>query len=307
MPALIFLNSYKIWFGLFLSLYFIFKYLHFRGLRKEFAFDTFFVFICVQILIQKLYYFYLNYQNFPSIYEIIWNTDLAPDAFFLGLVLNFVISYFLSRKYNFSIYHLIDSLNISYILLVIFYTANFDNLLKETNIIYLSLLFLILLIFKQKLISGFFSFSFVFLVTTFSVIYSFSTNNLIFYIILNTMNALLIFRRGKYMESNLSNDFIESSKNKLLARRAELVREIEDLDHKEPRDMGDSDYIDEVMDDLEIENGKLNKRFLSKVLEKVDRALKRIEDGKYGYDQKTGKQIDKSRLELFPEAEEDVR
>jgi len=109
------------------------------------------------------------------------------------------------------------------------------------------------------------------------------------------------------METNFSNDFIESCKSKLISRREELVREIEDLDHKEPRDMGDSDYVDEVMDDLQIENGKLNKRFLTKVLEKVDRALKRIEEGKYGYDQKTGKPIEKARLELFPEAEENVR
>ena len=109
------------------------------------------------------------------------------------------------------------------------------------------------------------------------------------------------------METQLSKDFIERSKEKLLARREELTREIEDLNHKEARDMGDSDYIDEVMEDLEIENGKINKAFLSKVLEKVNRALKRIEEGKYGYDQKTGEPIEKSRLELFPEAEENTR
>ena len=109
------------------------------------------------------------------------------------------------------------------------------------------------------------------------------------------------------MENNFSKDFIEMCKQKLLVRKAELTKEIEDLDHKEPRDMGDSDYIDEVMEDLEIENGKVNKKFLSVVLDKVNRALKRIEEGKYGYDQKTGQPIDKARLEIFPEAEENVR
>lgn len=109
------------------------------------------------------------------------------------------------------------------------------------------------------------------------------------------------------METSFSKDFIEMCKSKLIARREELVREIEDLDHREPRDAGDSDYIDEVSEDLDIENRKLNKRFLNIVLDKVNRALQRIEEGKYGYDQKTGKPIEKARLELFPEAEEDTR
>jgi DnaK suppressor protein len=307
MPALIFLNNYKIIIGLFLVLYVIFRYLHFRGLRKELAFDTFFVFLVTHVLVQKLYYFYLNYQNFPSIMEIIWNTNLAPDAFFLALTTNFIIVYFLSRRFRFSIYHLYDGLTISTVLFTIFYSLDFQNPLQKTDLLLLFGLFAILLVLKRSLISGFFGFSFIFLISSISIIHTFSTNSLIFYIIMNTMNALLIFRRSKYMETQLSKDFIERSKEKLLARREELTREIEDLDHKEARDMGDSDYIDEVMEDLEIENGKINKAFLSKVLEKVNRALKRIEEGKYGYDQKTGEPIEKSRLELFPEAEENTR
>jgi len=307
MPALIFLNNYKIWIGVLVSLYVIFKYLHYRGLRKEYSFDTFFIFLVVQIVFQKLYYFYLNYQNFPSIYEIIWNINLSGDAVFLGLTFNFILSYFLSKRFRFSIYHLIDALNISTVLFVIFYIFNFENPLQELNSLYLLAVLCILLVLKQKLVSGFFTFSFTFFITTFSIIYTFSTNNLIFYIILNTMNALLILQRSKYMEASLSKDFIESCKAKLISRREELVREIEDLDHKEPRDMGDSDYVDEVMEDLQIENGKINKLFLNKLVQKIDRALTRIEEGKYGYDQKTGKPIEKARLELFPEAEENAR
>jgi len=307
MPALIFINNFKLYIGIILSLYIIFKYLHFRGLRKEFAFDSFFVFIVFQILIEKGYYFYLNYQNFSSISEILLNTNLSNDAFFLAILTNFFIAYLLSRKFNFSIYHLLDSFNITTIVLTFFYTFNFLNPISDKNLIFLISIFLFLILMKRKFISGFFSFVLVFLLTNLVLIFSYSTNSLIFYLLLNTMNALLIFRRSKYMETQLSKDFIENCKARLLARREELVQEIEDLDHRDPRDVGDSDYVDEVMEDLEIENRKLNKRFLGVVLDKVNRALKRIEEGKYGTDQKTGKPIDKARLELFPEAEENSR
>jgi len=307
MPALIFLNNFKIYIGIVVVLYIIFKYLHFRGMRKEYAFDIFFIFLFFHVLIQKSYYFYLNFQNFSSISEIILNFNLAEDAFFLSLALNFFLCYFLSRIFKFSIYHILDSLNISVIVFTTFYALDFQNILQNNYLFLLILLLLLLLKLKNRFISGFFSFFLIFLITNFSLVYTFSTNNLIFYLFLNTMNALLILRRSKYMESQLSNDFIEKCKSKLISRREELVREIEDLDHREPRDAGDSDYIDEVSEDLDIENRKLNKRFLNVMLEKINRALKRIKEGKYGYDQKTGKPIEKARLELFPEAEENTR
>lgn len=308
MPQLLlFLNTYKIWIALGISLYLVFKYLHFRGLRKEFSFDTFFIVLFFQIVIQKLYYFITNFQSFSSLTEAFLNFNLSNDAFFISIVLNFIISFIVSKIYRFSIYHFLDSINLSLITFVLIYTFNFEDITNNLNSFYLLVLLLTLVLTKKYFISGFSSFILVFVTSSFIILQSFSINSLIFYIIANTMNALLIFRRNKYMENNFSKDFIEICKQKLLVRKAELTKEIEDLEHNEPRDMGDSDYIDEVMEDLEIENGKINKKFLSVVLEKVNRALKRIEEGKYGYDQKTGQPIDKARLELFPEAEENVR
>ena len=106
---------------------------------------------------------------------------------------------------------------------------------------------------EKRFNSGFATFLFVFTLSNYFLLYPVENNSLIFYLILNTMNALLILQRSKYMETSLSKDFIESCKARLISRREELVREIEDLDHREPRDMGDSDYVDEVMEDLQIE------------------------------------------------------
>ena len=307
MPEIInFLNSYKIILVLIFCLYFIFKYLHFRGLRREYAFDTFFNFVVIQVLLLKLYYLANNYQNFPSLTEILLNFNVTEDALFVSLVVSMVLAFYLGRKFVFSVFHILDSLIITTSVSLVLFLVDYGNPLSNLSLIWLSAVILILLLVKKRFISGFFSFVFIFLLTNFQLISPFATNGLIFYVLLNTMNALLIFRRFKYMDNQLTRDFIQSSKEKLLTRREEILKEIKDAEHTEGRDVGDSDYIDEVMEDMVIEQDKLNSNYLKTVLAKIDKALKKIEEGKYGIDEKTGKPIDKARLELFPEAEEDT-
>ena len=307
MPEIInFLNSYKIILVLIFCLYFIFKYLHFRGLRREYSFDTFFVFVVFQVLVLKLYYLANNYQNFPSLTEILLNFNLTEDALFVSLSFSIVLAFYLGRRFVFSVYHILDSLIIATSFSLLLFLVDYSNLLSNLNLIWLFAGTLILLLIKKRFISGFFSFVFIFLITNYQLIFPFASNGLIFYVILNTMNALLIFRRFKYMDNQLTKDFIQSSKEKLLARREEILKEIKDAEHTDGRDVGDSDYIDEVVEDMVIENDKVNSSYLKTVLVKIDKALKKIEEGKYGIDEKTGKPIDKARLEIFPEAEEDT-
>lgn len=108
------------------------------------------------------------------------------------------------------------------------------------------------------------------------------------------------------MENHLSSDFISSAKNKLIARREEILKEIKDTEI-EPREFGDTDYMDEVMDESRVSEDLFRRRDLKQLLVRIEKALKKIDEGKYGYDEKTGEPIDKARLELFPEAEENVK
>ena len=58
---------------------------------------------------------------------------------------------------------------------------------------------------------------------------------------------------------------------------------------------------------MQVERNYILKKDIESSIEKINKALKRIEEGKYGVDQKTGEPIDKARLEMFPESEHNVK
>jgi len=132
---------------------------------------------------------------------------------------------------------------------------------------------------------------------------------LIFYLILNTMNALFTYRRMRYMTQTLSNEFIAQCKEKLIKRKEKILEDLKviDEDVDTDRDTGNAEYLDEVAEDIKVEKNYMFKKDLEKMLENVNDALKRIDDGTYGVDKKTGEPIDPARLELFPEADENVK
>lgn len=111
------------------------------------------------------------------------------------------------------------------------------------------------------------------------------------------------------MDNHLTKDFIEACRLKLLERRERILQQIA-TDNSELNvrrgDVGDSDPIDEAYEVLDREIDVENKGMLETILARINKALKKIDDGKYGYDEKTGKPIEKARLEEFPEAEEDT-
>ena len=68
-----------------------------------------------------------------------------------------------------------------------------------------------------------------------------------------------------------------------------------------------AEYLDEVQEDMKVEKNYIFKKEVNQMLEAVDAALKKIDDGTYGIDKKTGEPIDPARLELFPESDENVK
>jgi DnaK suppressor protein len=162
---------------------------------------------------------------------------------------------------------------------------------------------------QKKFISGFTTFLTSFVLTNYLLLYPVIESGLIFYIIVNTITALFIYRRIKFMQTYLSQDFIEKCKETLLERREKLLTDLKviDEDVDPDRDVGNAEYIDEVQEDLKIEKNYIFKKELQETLDKINRALKRIEEGSYGLDSKTGEPIDKARLEIFPEADENVK
>jgi DnaK suppressor protein len=102
--------------------------------------------------------------------------------------------------------------------------------------------------------------------------------------------------------------FVEKQRQRLSKVRAELLTAASDDEADEENVRGESsasgsrEYEDDAqrLDMLERE-GNLVVRDVGR-LERVDRALKKIEDGTYGLSDQSGQQIPRERLEAVPES-----
>jgi len=94
-------------------------------------------------------------------------------------------------------------------------------------------------------------------------------------------------------------------REKLLQERARLEKEIAAVE-AEVNAIAAEDDIDDVADMAELvvdndrDHGVL--KTLKQELQDVEDALKRIAEGTYGFDEKTGEPISKARLEVYPAA-----
>lgn len=287
----------------FFSIYFIFKKLNFYGMRREWAFDVSIIYFVLSLVYLKLIYFFQNYQNFSTFGEIFLNLNLPNQKISFFLIYNFVIALFFARFTRFSVYKILDTLTLNFVVVLGIFSI-------RSHEIYLILFILISSYFiEKKFNSGFTTFLFVFALTNYFLLYPVESNSLIFYLILNTMNALFTYRRMRYMTQTLSNEFIAQCKEKLIKRKEKILEDLKviDEDVDTDRDTGNAEYLDEVAEDIKVEKNYMFKKDLEKMLENVNDALKRIDDGTYGVDKKTGEPIDPARLELFPEADENVK
>jgi DnaK suppressor protein len=118
-------------------------------------------------------------------------------------------------------------------------------------------------------------------------------------------------------KSGIDAAFVEKQRQYLLRLRASLVAataaaEADEADVKGERGGGALEFEDDAqeLDALE-RDGNLVVRDVER-LERVDRALKKIEEGTYGLSDESGQPIPRDRLEAVPEAlytlsEEEVR
>jgi DnaK suppressor protein len=104
-------------------------------------------------------------------------------------------------------------------------------------------------------------------------------------------------------EDYMSPQQLEYFRQKLLHWREELIEESrETIEHMKEENWHEPDIADRAS--LETEAGvelRTRNRYL-KLIAKIDAALKRIEDGEYGYCEETGEPIGLKRLEARPVA-----
>ena len=92
-------------------------------------------------------------------------------------------------------------------------------------------------------------------------------------------------------------------KNKLLTWKAELIDEAQEtMTHLKEEKLNEPDLIDKASAEIETASELRTRDRYRKLINKIDHALKRIEDKTYGYCEETGEQIGLKRLEARPVA-----
>src|SRR5580700_4850280 len=104
----------------------------------------------------------------------------------------------------------------------------------------------------------------------------------------------------KTVKSEIDGVFVEGQRHRLLRMRTTLVAAVHAAESEE-----DDVKTQRTGDALELEalerDGNLVVRDVAR-LERVNRALKKIEEGSYGLSDRSGKPIPRERLEAVPEA-----
>ena len=112
----------------------------------------------------------------------------------------------------------------------------------------------------------------------------------------------------------ISKELLNELKERLITRKSRIEEELSKFTHKNsdgvlkanfPKDLGsekseNANEVEEYADRLAIEKN------LEKELENINAALERMEKGTYGFDVKTGKEINMERLKACPSASENV-
>ncbi|PIR42993.1 hypothetical protein COV24_05050 [candidate division WWE3 bacterium CG10_big_fil_rev_8_21_14_0_10_32_10] len=108
----------------------------------------------------------------------------------------------------------------------------------------------------------------------------------------------------------LTPEFIQEQKERLLKKRSELTKEInrlgsEDAYLEESKDVvgrNQDEYETDAQEDIQHSNTAKSIESITQDLDQVNKALQKIEDKKYGFDENTNERIDIARLRVYPEA-----
>lgn len=112
-------------------------------------------------------------------------------------------------------------------------------------------------------------------------------------------------------KKHLTSEQLELLKAKLLKEYGKLQKTIELVDSQDP--FKDPDYVNDnasvdtdVREQMDHATIEAEVKSLQRRLKLVEKALRKMEKGTYGYDVQTGEPISFKRLEIMPEAEHTI-
>lgn len=242
---------------------------------------------------------------------------LIDEVYTLSLVaflISLVPVYYYSKRYRWSVYRILDIYSLGTSAFLMFLSLGYFVVHEQREYaIFLFLLFLLYAIIMRnrgyKYLSGVIFSVFTIFISLSFVVYLRKSGYLLFASILFTIGLVNLYLRGKktMSKSILPENFIAGLKNKLLSKEKRLTQEQQVLIKDDPYlQQGRATDNSEVYDDVLEDTGKIitdaRMSILTGLRIQVRKALAAIKLGKYGKCEVCGKNIDKARLEVYPEA-----
>ncbi len=277
------------------------------GFDKEKVFDVYFLSVAYLIGL----HFLIRYLSFYY-YQIEQNQGFVlASSFVTGTLIAYKM---LTKKWKWSVYRFLDIFSFLFFSLsvVVFFSQAY--LAKDTSsYIYLSayaVAFLVAYYTRNKTFSGATFSAFLLLAALMGQNFFMSNTYLIFYISLITISIVNLFIRSKQKMANnkLKFELMAKIKGLLLSKDKRLKDEQQKLIEEDPylqegRDTGNAEEIDEaILEDRAKTEIDIKKKSIGFMQEQVRRALGKMEKGEYGICEVCGQEIDKARLEVYPEA-----
>lgn len=277
------------------------------GFDKEKVFDMFFL---STIYLVGLF-FLIDYTSFYNYYIEQNQSIILVSSFVVGTL---VLYKYVTKKWKWSVYRFLDIFSFLYFAFAIFILFGQAYLSGEMSAyIYLGFytsLYLLFYYTRNLTFSGLAFSAFLILTSVVGLLFYKDEVYLIFYLALITISIVnLVIRSKTKMTKNKFNfDFIAKIKGTLLSKEKRLKDEQQKLIEEDPylqegRDTDNAENIDEaILEDRAKEEIEIKKENIENMQDQVDKALDKIEEGNYGFCETCGAEIDKARLEAYPEA-----
>lgn len=318
--------------GFFISLFIVWQEGKKDGFDEEKIFDLFLLSGASAVVFSKIFFALSRHVVISKIIAYMvknWSQGFNIFGLSAGALLVLVL---VPRAWKWSVFRILDIFSLAWALGLSVIVLGFVALQNEFGFLFVFaawlLFYAILNRYRNRYLKSGYIFS-IFLALNVVVGMTFfrQPEYLIFYLVLVTLSlATVVFRRrivfnkvgglnsqdAKNMAKNLPREFIEKAKNLLRKKEKQIEEDEKILEEGDPymvegRDVGNSEYADESMEDIGREIADIKRSSLTKVKTQVRKALASMNIGTYGICEVCGDPIDKARLEAYPEATKCVK
>jgi RNA polymerase-binding transcription factor DksA len=264
------------------------------------------------------FYIYNLIYGHNTIYNpnsIILKTDYELTAGLLAFLGSLIPLLFLSKKWNWSKYRLLDIYAMAYSLFIFLFALGRFLVYLDLSFLGLSLLILafylwVLRFRGYKYPSGMMFSLFTLFLIAFGALFLRKNGYLLIYGLLFILSMLNLFFRSKQSmyKRNLPVEFINKLKSKLMIRDKELKESQKVLIKEDPflqqnSAEGNSESMDgAILEDYQKSVNDAEIGIVKRLRFQVKKALAAIKIGRYGICEVCGNPIDKARLKAYPEA-----